>query len=125
MAFDIRIEKATQMCCEWREYPGKPYYNAGPRLAIRNAQLSAGTTKLLNVPVGQWFHVEMSAALGERADGTWQLTVVVPGEEPKRFNSLKTASPQFKAATWLGFISAGVQNAVYCLDNVRLSNSGE
>ena len=51
--------------------------------------------------------------------------VAVPGEEPKRFNNLKTASPQFKATTWLGFISDGVQNAVYYLDNIRLSNSGE
>jgi hypothetical protein len=125
LAFDVRIDKDTQACCEWREYPGRPYYNAGPRLTIRNGQLSAGTTRLLTVPVGKWFHVEMSAGQGNRASGTWQLTVAVPGEEPKRFSNLKTVSPQFKATTWLGFTSDGVQTAVYYLDNIRLSNSDE
>ena len=123
LAFDIRIEAGTQMYCEWRGYPGKPYYYAGPRLAIRNAQLIVGVNKLLALPVGKWFHIEMSAAQGDRADGTWRLAVMVPGEEPKRFADLKTISPEFKATTWLGFISDGVQNTVYYLDNVRLGNS--
>ena len=79
----------------------------------------------LTVPIGKWFHVEMSAGQGDRADGTWQLTVAVPDETPKRFDNLKTPSPQFKATTWLGFVSIGSQNAVYYLDNIRLSNSAE
>ena len=59
LAFDIRLEEKAQMCCEWREYPGRPHYNAGPRIAIRNGQLSAGSTKPVAVPTGKWFHVEM------------------------------------------------------------------
>jgi hypothetical protein len=125
LAFDIRVEKGAQMCCEWREYPGKPYYHTGPSIVIGDAKLIADGNKPLTVPVGQWFHIEMSAAQGDRVDGTWQFTVAVPGEEPKRFDNLKTASPEFKATTWLGFVSEGVQKAVYYLDNIRLNNSGD
>jgi hypothetical protein len=63
----------------------------------------------------------MSAGQGDRADGTWQLTVALPGEPPKRYD-LQTASPPFRVTTWLGFVSDGTQPAVYYLDNLRLSN---
>ena len=50
--------------------------------------------------------------------------VAVPGEEPKRFD-LKTASPEVRATTWLGFVSIGPPGAVFYLDNLRLSNSSD
>jgi len=62
----------------------------------------------------------MSAGQGDQADGTWQLTVALPGEPPKQFH-LKTASPPFRVATWLGFVSDGIRPAVYYVDNLRLS----
>ena len=124
LAFDLRIEPESQLYCEWREYPGIPYFHTGPRVAIRGAELTAPGNPPLPVPVGKWFHVEMSAGQGDEADGTWQLTVVLPGEAPKRFN-LTTASPQFRATTWLGFVSDAAHDAVYYLDNLRLSNPAE
>jgi hypothetical protein len=120
LAFDIRIEQGSQLYCEWREYPGVPHFHAGPRIAIRDGKLTAPGSEPLPVPVGRWFHVEMSAGQGDQADGTWQLTVALPGEPPKRFH-LKTASPPFRVTTWLGFVSDGSRPAVYYLDNLRLS----
>ena len=124
LAFDIRLEQGAQLYCEWREYPGVPYFHTGPRIAIRDAKLTAGGNPPLPVPLGKWFHVEMSAGQGAQADGTWLLTVALPGETPKQF-PLKTASPQFRVTTWLGFVSDGTQEAVYYLDNLRLSNPAE
>ncbi len=66
----------------------------------------------------------MSAGQGDQADGTRQLTVALLGETPKQF-PLKTASPRFRVTTWLGFVSDGTQDAVYYLDNLRLSNLAE
>lgn len=124
LAFDIRVEKGAQLYCEWREYPGVPYFHTGPRIAIRSAKLIAPGNQPLSVPVGKWFHVEMSAGQGDQADGNWHLTVVLPGESPRQFH-LKTASSSFRTTTWLGFVSDGTQNAVYYLDNIRLSNTAE
>ena len=124
LAFDIRMEPAAKLCCEWRQYPGKPYYHTGPSIVLSDGQLIAAGCPPLSVPVGKWYHIEMSAAQGDRADGTWQLTVAVPGEEPKRFD-LKTASPEVRATTWLGFVSIGPPGAVFYVDNLRLSNSSD
>ena len=124
LAFDIRVEPGSKLYCEWREYPGNPYFHTGPRIAIHNGELTAPGSQPLSVPVSQWFHVEMSAGQGDQADGNWQLTVVLPGETPKQFH-LKTASPPFRITTWLGFVSDGTQSAVYYLDNLRLSNRTE
>ena len=111
----------SQLYCEWREYPGAPYFHTGPRIAIRDAKLTAPGSPPLPVPVGQWFHVEMSASQGDQADGTWQLTVAFPGALPKQYD-LKTASPSFRVTTWLGFVSDGTQPTVYYLDNLHLSS---
>lgn len=123
LAFDIRIEQGSQLYCEWREYPGAPYFHTGPRIAIRDAKLTAPGSPPLPVPVGQWFHVEMSAGQGDQADGTWQLTVAFPGEPPKQYD-LKTASPPFRVTTWLGFVSDGTQPTAYYLDNLHLNFRG-
>ena len=121
MVFDIRIEPRSQLYCEWREYPGVPHFHTGPRIAIRDGELTVPGSPPLPVPVGQWFHVEMSAGHGDQADGTWQLSVTLPGEQPRQFHC-KTASPPFRATTWLGFVSDGTQPASYYLDNLRLSS---
>jgi hypothetical protein len=75
------------------------------------------------VPLGQWFRVEISAGQGNKADGTWQLAVTLPGSKTQRFTGLKLGSPGAKATTWLGFVSDANQKAVYYLDNIKLSNS--
>ncbi|NLX97458.1 MAG: right-handed parallel beta-helix repeat-containing protein [Rhodopirellula sp.] len=121
LAFDIRVELGSQVYCEWREYPGVPYFHTGPRITIRDGKLTVPGSEPLPVPIGQWFHVEMSAGQGDQADGTWQLTLGLPGHPPKQYD-LKTASPPFRATTWLGFVSDGTQPAVYYLDNVHLSS---
>ncbi len=57
LAFDICIDQGAQLSCEWREYPGVPYFHTGPRIAIREAMLTAPDIQPLPVPVGQWFRV--------------------------------------------------------------------
>lgn len=123
LAFDIRLEQGASMYCEWRQYPGRPYYYTGPLVHISDGTLKAGDTPLMAVPLGEWFHVEVSAGQGNQADGTWQLTVTLPGAAPRRFTGLKTGNPETKRTTWLGFVSDAAQQAVYYLDNISLTNT--
>ena len=123
LSFDIRMEEGASMYCEWRQYPGKPYYYVGPVIAISNGTLSAAGNPAMSVPLGKWFHVEIAAGHGDRADGTWQLAVTLPGAEPRRFPGLKCGSPEAKRTTWLGFVSDADRKAVYYLDNIELTNS--
>jgi len=66
------------------------------------------------VPHGQWFHLAFETKLGKEATGTYDLTVTVPGQQPKRFEKLAVGK------RWLGFISMATDTAVIYLDNVRI-----
>jgi hypothetical protein len=122
-SFDIRIEKGVVMYHEWREYPqGQPYV-VGPSLTIKNNALLIGGSELLKLPVGQWVHIEISAAQGEQADGTWDLKVTLPGEGARSFAKLKTGRPEWKVLDWYGFSSTATEKTVFYLDNLRLTNS--
>lgn len=123
LAFDLRLDEGAELTLEWREYPGKPYFYTGPRMVFRKGKLFVTDQQPLDIPVGAWFHVEITAGLGPSANGTWQLAVTLQGAEPKRFSGLKFGSPETRSVTWIGFISGGSHKSVYYVDNVRLCNS--
>ena len=85
-------------------------------------QVHVGGKTLAAIPVGQWIRFEISASLGEQSTGTWHMTVTVPGQEPQRFAGLANHSPEWKTLNWLGFSSMNTGQAVWCLDNLRLTN---
>jgi len=120
-AFDIRVEKTTLMYHEWRD-THQPY-RVGPTIAVRNGKLLVNHKETLDLPVGQWLHVEIAAGLGSKATGTWDLVVTLPGQEPKRFAKLPVHSEDWKTLEWLGWSSTATDRAAYYLDNVELTNS--
>jgi hypothetical protein len=119
-AFDIRIEAKTTLYIEWRD-AGQPY-RVGPSLSISGGKMNAGKQPVGEIPAGQWVHVEMTAGLGSKATGTWDLAVAVPGQEPKTFKGLKTGSADWKRLDWLGFSSTANEVTSFYLDNLDLSN---
>lgn len=121
LSFDIKVEQPSHIICEWRQYPGNPYY-VGPKLAVKNCVLSSQGKVLMPVPCGEWFHIEMSAGQGIGADGTWDLTVTLPASLPRVFNRLKTGSPDARTTNWIGFVSGGNDSWAYYIDNLRMSN---
>jgi len=122
-SFDIRIEKKSMLYHEWREYPEGKKYIVGPSITIRNAGLFVGGKELLKLPVGQWVHVVVSAGQGKKANGTWKLTVTLPGRKPKTFAALKTGRPDWKTLDWCGFSSTATEKTAYYLDNIQLTNT--
>ena len=72
------------------------------------------------VPLGKWFHIGIACGLGKKAGGNFELTLRVPGEDPKTFNEVPCESEKFEKIEWLGFVSNANQQAVFYLDNLKL-----
>jgi len=120
-AFDIRIAADTDIYHEWRG-KGHPYH-VGPSVTIRNAKLIVADKPRLDLPVGKWFHIDISAGIGPDSTGTWDLTVTLHGGKTHRFPKLKNGSADWKALHWLGWTSSATHKTVYYLDNITLTNS--
>jgi len=120
-SFDIRVEEGVVMYTEWRDNANP--YRVGPSIWVRGNELQAGGNTLLELPIGEWVHLEVTAGLGEQSTGTWDLSVVLPGQEPQRFEKLQNGSPEWKTLTWLGFSSSATDTTVYYLDNLELRNT--
>ena len=60
--------------------------------------------------------------MGASADGKWDLSIQLPGQEPRRFVGLAVSSPKFKNLTWTGWCSMATQKTAFYLDNVQVKN---
>ena len=121
--FALRLAPGAALCHEWRQYPGKPYYHTGPSFHIRDGQLTLGGKQRMTLPVGQWLRFEIGCTHGDGADGTWSLTVTLPGEAPRQFSNLAVGSPgPYNRLTWLGFISEADADVQFWLDDMEIAN---
>ena len=62
-SFDLRIEKASMVDFEWRDWSATDYHT-GIHLCIRDGRLMV-FENVIELPLNQWFHVEMTAGLGK------------------------------------------------------------
>jgi len=119
LSFDVRIEKGAIFDHEWRD-AGQPYH-VGPSIRINlEGTLLANGKPLAEAPLGKWFHIDIVCGLGKKASPNYELTLRVPGEDPKTFNEVPCQSEKFKKIEWLGFVSNANGKAVFYLDNLRL-----
>ena len=120
-AFDLRLEPGTVMFLEGRD-DAQPYHT-GPNVSIQNGHLRAAGKTLLDLPESKWCHLELTMRLGPQANGTWDLSVALPNEEPKRFTDLPCRSAEFRTLDWLGICSTANDHTAFYLDNLELTNS--
>ena len=120
-SFDMRVELGVTMYHEWRDNH-RPY-RVGPSLWVREGQLQIGGETVMELPASQWVHFEVAAGLGDALTGTWDLTVVLPNQEPRQFAGLKNGSDEWKKLTWMGFSSTAESRKVFYLDSFELVNS--
>ncbi len=118
-SFDLRLEEGAEVWHEYRDWSVNPY-TIGPSLQFIGGKLKVGDRELMSVPRSQWFHVAVQVVLGDKADGTWQLAVTLPGEPPRVFTDLRVRTPGWKKLTWVGFVSNATKKTVFYLDNLRL-----
>ena len=119
--FKMRIEQSTDMYQEWRD-SANPYH-VGPSLAVRGGKLIVGGKELIELPVGEWVGFDVSAALGNRSMGKWDLIVTLPGQASMTFAELPLGSAEWKTLTWLGFSSMATDKTTLYLDDLELSNT--
>ncbi len=121
LSFDVRLEEGAMLWHEWRD-AARPY-RVGPTITFTaEGELRAGDQVLLTFPRDQWMHVEIECGVGRQTTGSYDLTVTLPGEEPRKFEGLPCRSEQFRRLEWLGFVSAADAATVLYLDNLRLTN---
>jgi hypothetical protein len=120
-SFDMRIEEGVQINHEWRDWRSSPY-RVGPRFWINGTKLQIASRALMDLPMGKWVHFEIAAALGNKDEGTWDLTVTLPGQPSRRFEDLKNGTSKFEKLTWVGFTSNATNKTIFYLDNLELIN---
>jgi len=118
--FDVKLDAQYRLVHEWRN--NATPYRTGPMLVIEKGALTVNGKKLMEVPPMQWAHLEIEAALGDKAPGVWNLTVTLPGAAPQRFEGLKFVHPEARTLDWLGFSSPGTVAASCWLDALELKN---
>lgn len=117
--FDLRLEKSAILSAEWRD-DENPYQN-GPHITASAADgLKANDKRLMPLPVGKWFRLQIDCGLGEKADGTFGLRVDLPNGEIRRFSKLK-CDPYFKRLESCVFISASNEYSVFYIDNLNIT----
>ena len=122
LEFALRVESGVNLNHEWRDWGTEPY-KSGPMFTIKGGQLLLGGKPALAIPPSVWVRYRVRVAIGKGAAGKWELTVILPGQPPRRFDDLPNGSPDFAALTWIGFISNATDKTVFYLDDLDLSHS--
>ena len=118
MTFDLRWETGALMALDWRDDPYN--YNMGPNLTTSaDGWLSANGKKLLQLPAGQWVHIEIACGLGPQATGKYDLTLKLPNAEPQAHEGL-ACSPKFEFLNCIVFMAVADAPAVFYVDNLEL-----
>ncbi len=118
-SFALRVEEGADFYHEWRD-AASPYL-VGPSFWVRGGKLIVGNQPVADIPTSQWVRYEITAKLGEAADGKWNLVVTLPNQISRKFEGLN-CNPKWKSLEWLGFVSnARVATSTY-IDDVKLEN---
>ena len=116
-SFDVRLDAASVLIYEWRDYKSAPPFTSGPRISFGpGGVVQAGGREVGRVPVGQWVRVAVACEPGR----PWSLRVTAPGlERPLEADGV-AGGEGFAQMTWVGFIAAGKEDATFYVDNIRL-----
>lgn len=118
LSYDLRMGPGAVLANDWRDAASP--FRTGPNLNVEaDGTLTAAKQKLLVLPHDQWVHIEVTSALGKQANGTFDVSVTLPGQQPQKFEKLP-CDPKCKELQWLGFVSNATEKVVFFVDNVKL-----
>jgi len=117
--FAVRLEPGAVFFHEWRDSHSP--YRIGPSVWMNGAgDISSSGKVLIKVPVSQWVQIAIECPLGKDANGTFNMTVTVPGQPPQQFDALPCGNPAFRKLDWVGFVSNATETTTTYLDDVRV-----
>ncbi len=115
--FRVLLQAGAIFKHEWRDNPESPY-DAGPSLRIaENGDLTASGVYLTTLPDDVWISFEINSVVGVTADGLYDLTVQVSGQQAQVFEDLEGGQPLCRLF-WIGFISPANVQTAYFLDDM-------
>lgn len=120
VAFELLLEDGAEFTQEWRDKNAP--YRAGPGLEIRKGVLKAGGRELLKLEPGRWHGFEMRAALGDAANGRWELQVRLPDGTVQKFGGLPFKNADLKELEWMVFVSDADAATAFYLDDLKITN---
>ena len=116
-SFDVLMKEGAYFWHEWRDRKGP--YGVGPELRFRNGMVSAGKKELCSYPTDTWMHVDIRCPIGENAKGVFDLTLTVPGEEPRVFAALPFTKPEWQLLQCIVWVSNATKASEFYLDNLK------
>lgn len=117
-AFRLRLGPGAVITHEWRDWSRQPLL-AGPLVRFENGEAKVGGQTVARFPMDQWFEVELRCGLGDRATGTFQLTLRVEGRPDQVVPDLPVTAEAWRKCTWIGWISYAPAAATAWLDDLR------
>jgi hypothetical protein len=120
-SYDWRLEAGATPYQEWRQYPPNAEYVVGPSIWIAaDGWATSRDMRLFKVPYGKWMHFDIICAIGDVAEGRWDLTVTWDGQDkPLVFKGLP-CDTRFRALQWFGMSSNTTTDAFFYWDNVKV-----
>ncbi|MDQ3813243.1 MAG: right-handed parallel beta-helix repeat-containing protein [Armatimonadota bacterium] len=120
ISFALRYEPGASVTIEGRDTAGNAH-KPGPFLNITaGGVLVVAKQSLLHLPPGQWCRFELTCSLGAQSQGTYDLTVTLPGQPPQRFAQRPYMNPEFRRLDSLMILSTANQAAVFYVDDVKV-----
>lgn len=118
--YALYIDEKTNLMVEWRDWLTNPsQYITGPLVSIKQGKLTAGSESI-DIPFRQWVVIEMRAGVGKRYSRSWDLTVTLPGAQPRTFANIPCASATLPIVSWVGFISNATEATDVYLDDLSI-----
>jgi hypothetical protein len=119
-SFALRVTTNSTVDFEWRDWQ-TAQYQTGPRFSIRGSKVSIPGTGGMDIPIDTWVRFEITAGMGKKADGQWNLTVTDAGGAPLgRLARMPMNTAAFKKLTWVGFTSSANYTTAFHLDDFVL-----
>ena len=124
-SFDILLEPGALLYTEWRDRTQYPDC-IGPSLTLDaqsgpTARVLVSGQQVASFPVAEWLHVDIDCKLGQGADGEYAVSLTSAAGARQRFDGIRYTGAAFKELHWLGFVSTAVQEAVFFVDNVKIT----
>jgi len=117
LSFDVRLEADAVFRSDLRDE--RSIDGVGPSVVFEQGKLRVGDRELMEVPEGQWFHVEIEAPLGGDG-GKFDIAITLPGQAAKRFDDLPFHHPGVFVAHRCFLSSYGTEEGSFFLDNIRI-----
>ena len=121
MSFDLRLEGDVGARIEFRETGNAREFPVGPSVLFSGATgVTAGDNpeKLAEIPLDEWFHVDLLVPLRKNAPGELQLKTA--DGSTRRIAPLPPRTPDFWRCSWIGIIAEGQNHGEFYVDNLRI-----